>query len=274
MKRIVVTGNGKSGSWQIRGAQLGKAIGAKVDPKAASVEADIAIAVKRFDGLRLNGAKLVWDVVDAWPQPGGINDWDREQCLKWLRAQITAIRPHAIVAATQQMAIDAREVFDGPILALPHHARPHQVLNPICHSIACVGYEGGAQYLGKWEFDLMAECKRRRWHFETNPQRLAHLDVVVAVRAHQGYASRNWKSNVKLANAQGSGTPFIGNREAGYRETASGAELWADSMAEMRLALDALSDVNTRRAAADKLLAAQPTIEAVAETYRAWLESL
>lgn len=276
MKRIIVTGNGKSGSYMIRGAQLGKAIGAEVVPKATSVDADIVVVVKRFDpAMRRNGAKLVWDVVDSWPQPNGVNNWDRRQCLKWLADQVAAIKPHAIVAATQKMAADLADVFDGPILALPHHARPHQVLNPICHKLCIVGYEGSAAYLGSWAFELQAECKRRGWAFVTNPVRLAHLDAVVAVRASQGYASLNHKSNVKLANAQGSGTPFIGNREAGYLETdTTHAAHWADNMAEMRRAFDALEDDKVRQQTAIKLLAAAPKLEAVAETYRAWLETL
>ena len=276
--KIVVTGNGRSGSWVIRGDQLGKAIGAEVAPKATRiVGADLVIGVKRIDPAlhrQINGSRLVWDVVDAWPQQDGINAWTRARCMVWLTEQITAIRPHAIVAATQKMAEDVREVFSGPVLVLPHHARPHQVLNPICHSVCNVGYEGGAQYLGQWAFDLMAECKRRRWTFSPSPVRLAHLDIVIAVRSHQGYASRNWKSNVKLANAQATGTPFIGNREAGYLETACGAELWADDMDEMRQAFDALTDQPARQAAHEKLLAARPSLEEVAATYRAGLETL
>lgn len=276
MKRVLVTGNGKSGSWLIRGAQLGKAIGAMVEPKVRSFNgADIVVTVKRAPEAKVpKSAKLVWDVVDAWPQPQGANEWSRAQCLKWMREQIATLRPHAIVAATQRMASDVREVFGGPILALPHHARPGQVPNPICDQIRVIGYEGGVQYLGKWVEALTAECERRGWQFVTNPKRLAHVDVVVAVRAHQGYASRHWKSNVKLANAQGTGTPFVGNRESGYMETCSGAERWADSMAEMREALDSLTDINERRAARDKLLSVQPTLGAVATTYRNWLEGL
>lgn len=71
---------------------------------------------------------------------------------------------------------------------------------------------------------------------------------MVAVRGKPwgGYVSKHWKSNVKLANAHGSGTPFIGNRESGYEETATGAEYWADNMDEMRMALDWLESQTTR----------------------------
>lgn len=276
MKRVLVTGNGKSGSWWIRGAQLGAAIGADVIPKARAVKgADLTVIIKRIDMELIRNARtpIVWDIVDAWPQPHG-NLWDRKQALHWLSSQIAAIKPHALVAATQAMANDCKVVFDGPVLALPHHARPDQTINPIAPTLRVVGYEGGVQYLGKWHADMVTECMKRGWSFVTNPACLADLDVVVAVREAQGYPARMWKSNVKLANAQGSGTPFIGNREAGYQETASGAELWADDMREMRRALDTLVDANVRRDVSEHLYDARPKLGHVAEVYRAWLETL
>lgn len=276
MKRVLVTGNGKSGSYRIRAEQLGAAIGADVIPKAKAVKGcDLTVIVKRIDMDLVRNARtpIVWDIVDAWPQPHG-NLWDRKQCLRWLSSQIATLRPRALVAATQAMANDCKVVFDGPVLALPHHARPNQAVNPIAPTLRVVGYEGGVQYLGKWHADMVTECAKRGWSFVTNPAHLADLDVVVAVREARGYAARHWKSNVKLANAQGTGTPFIGRRESGYEETASGAELWADDMKEMRAALDKLVDANVRRDASETLYGARPTLESVAETYRAWLENL
>ena len=276
MKKVLVTGNGKSGSWHIRGAQLGQAIGADVIPKARAVKgADITVIVKRIDMELIRNARtpIVYDIVDGWPQPIG-NTWDRKQCLHWLESQIKLIKPHAIVAATRAMAHDVKVLFGGPVLALPHHARPNQTVNPIAPTMRVVGYEGGVQYLGKWHADMVTECMKRGWSFVTNPACLADLDVVVAVREAQGYAARNWKSGVKLANAQGTGTPFIGCREAGYEETASGAELWADDMREMRAALGKLEDANVRRDASETLYSARPKLEDVAATYRKWLETL
>lgn len=239
----------------------------------------LAVIVKRLDprsmaAMRAMRIPIVYDVVDAWPQPHG-NLWSRAECMVWLREQLKAVKPYAVVAATRAMAADIEEVgFKGPVLALPHHARPGMALNPIRHRVEVVGYEGGVQYLGKWQPILDAECKRRGWRFAVNPDQLADLDIVVALREANGYAPQTWKSGIKLANAQGSGTPFIGCREAGYRETDNGSALWAGSRAELSGAFDELTDFAMRLLVSEELRAATPRLEDVAAKYREWLEAL
>lgn len=271
-----MTGRGTSGSWQIRGVQLGQSIGAAVVPNALDVAPyDIAVLVKRptaelLQRLRRANVKIVWDLVDAWPQPAG-NEWTEARCQAWMEEMVAMIRPAGIVAATQAMAEDC-ECFGVPVLALPHHARPGLRMNPI-RPVKVVGYEGGEQYIAKWRPVIEIECARRGWQFVTQPAELADVDIVLALRDSSGYAPRNWKSNVKLANAQGSGTPVICGREAGYLETASGAERWADTPAELTAAFDELELTSTRLEASKKLSAAAPSIESVAATYAAWLRS-
>lgn len=272
-----MTGRGTSGSWEIRGRQLGHAIGADVLPDASHVDGyDVAVLVKRsrgnlVDRLHAAGVPVVWDVVDAWPQPAG-NDWDRGQCIEWLQARVQAIRPAGIVAATRAMADDCAQ-FGVPVLWLPHHGRPEQSVNPIRESVKVVGYEGGEAYLGRWRRVLERECAARGWRFCVNPARLADLDIVVALREASGYAPRQWKSNVKLANAQATGTPVLCNREAGYTETASGAELWVDAPEHVGQAFNALAAQESRLAAHSRLLKATRTLEATAKEYRTWLQS-
>jgi hypothetical protein len=145
--------------------------------------------------------------------------------------------------------------------------------NPIRPTVKMVGYEGGAQYLGSWLPFLEDACKARGWRFHVNPSSLAVLDIVVAVRDADGYAPRNWKSGVKLANAQGSGTPCIVNREHGYIETATGGEMWADTHKEMADSLDMLADEGLRRKLSAMLMPG-PQLKDLAETYKAWLQSL
>ncbi len=274
---ILVTGRGKSGSWQIRGDQLGTAIGARVEPNASKVsQYRLAVIVKRprpdiVYRLHQSSVPIVWDVVDSWPQPLG-NNWDRSQCLGWLKSEVKAIKPKALVAATEAMAVDCD--FGLPVLTLPHHTRPLQRINPVRETVKTVGYEGGENYLGQWKPWLEAECQRRGWRFVVNPPELANLDILVAVREATGYGPRKWKSNVKLANAQGSGTPCILNREAGYLETQCGAERWADTREEMVTALDSLESKADRLKASARLLAATPSLDHAAFTYRHWLERL
>lgn len=273
---VLMTGRGTSGSWQIRGVQLGAAIGAEVVPNAIDVARfDLAALVKRpttdlLQRLRAAGVPIVWDIVDAWPQPQG-NDWDRKRCMDWLEEMVTMIRPAGIVAATQAMADDCAG-FGVPVLTLPHHARPGLRRNPI-RPIKVVGYEGGEQYIGTWRAAIEEECALRGWSFVVNPSELADVDIVLALRDSNGYAPRHWKSNVKLANAQGSGTPVICGREAGYLETQSGAEHWADTPEELSAALDALTLTQDRREASERLRAAAPSIDSVAVTYLEWFRS-
>lgn len=280
VKRIVVTGRLNSGSWVIRGEQLGKAIKAKVqtDPRDFSTF-DLAVVVKRpristVQAVHAARIPLVWDIVDAWPQPEG-NYWDRRTSLRWLESEIAWIKPRAIVAATEVMANDCYDCgFQAPVLALPHHAWPDRPRNSIRKFVSTVGYQGGVQYLGAWRKVLEAQIQPRGWKFVVNPATLAEIDIAVALREHIGYAARSWKSNVKLANAQGSGTPCVLPRAAGYIETARGGEYWADTPDELVGAFDALTSHKTRREVSGQLLASVLTLEEVAYTYREWLEAI
>lgn len=278
MPEILFTGRGSSGSWQIRGVQMGSALRGNVCPAPDKIPpCDLAVLVKRpSPGLvdRLHAAKvpIAWDIVDSWPQPHG-NEWDRAACLAWLRQSVDAIRPTALVAATEQMARDCEE-FDLPLIALRHHARPKQEVNPVRERVRRVGYEGGPAYLGPWRDSMERACKARGWEFVVNPPKLADLDIVVALRHATGYAAREWKSGVKLANAQGSGTPCILNRAAGYTETASGAEKWADSLGEMNEALDALTPHKVRASVGCALNRAAPLLPAISNEYGIWLQQL
>ena len=275
--KVLFTGSGSSGSWQIRGVQLGRALGATVEPKAINVAGfDVAVVVKRPPAdlvarIHAAGVPLVWDVVDAWPQPQG-NGWNKAECMAWLTQQVAAIKPAGIVAATKQMAADCAG-FGVPVLVLPHHARPGITVNPLRRDVRTVGYEGG-DYLGPCRQVLDAECARRGWRFVGNPERLADLDIVVALRAAEGYAPRHWKSNVKLANAQGSGTPFIGGMEWGYLEHAIGVEKFVRTPAELAAALDALTSQDARCFAGRLLHAAAPTLTQMADRYEPWLAAL
>lgn len=279
--RILITGRGTSGSWKIRGEQLGAAIGATVMPEAdlqTIAQHDVVVLVKRgsadlLQRIRAAGVPLVYDVVDAWPQPEG-NSWGYRSCMTWLTSRIELLRPAAIVAATQAMAIDCRD-FGVPVLRLQHHARPNQEANPVREHVRTVGYEGSVDHLGRWAAILRQECQRRGWRFVLNPQQLADLDVVVAMRERHGYAAVRWKSGVKLSNAQATGTPFIGAPEAGYLEQAvGGCERWSWTEEGLSMALDELAPLHERQRISTLMRAAAPSLPAVAHTYLTWLQGL
>lgn len=273
---ILVTGRGTSGSWVVRGLQLGHAIGATVQPQANSIKGyDAVIVVKRCPPdllARINqrGVPIVWDVVDAYPQPEG-NAWDEVKAKQWMANQMSVMRPKAIVAATEQMAKDCKEF--GPVLALPHHARPGQERNPIRQKVLKIGYEGSDKHLGSWDRWMREICKARGVEWVVNPAKLSDLDIVVAARELKGYAPTNWKSAVKLANAQDTGTPCILARESGYIEQATGGEMFADDIEEMSNAIDYLMPCERRMKASKLLLSKDVSLETIVKKYKAWLSA-
>jgi len=278
--KILVTGRGgRAGSWACRGLQLGGAIGATVKPMATrgdAQQADIAIVVKRTPEevmTALRGRRWVFDVVDFYPQPEA-SYWSKAQAVAWVKDRIRTLNPTAVIWPTQRMAEDC--AVDKPSFCLPHHHRPGIERNPIRETITCIGYEGAAPYIETWMPAIRRECERRNWQFLLNPGRLADLDVVLALRGgdHEGYVQRHWKSNVKLANAHGSGTPFIGQRECGYIETSSGAEYWIEDPDALGVCLSLLESRSTRQNVQDTFLPCAFTLEKAASQLLKFLHGL
>lgn len=273
MKLLVTGKGGKSGSWAMRGEQLGAALGATVQANA-TIPADLTIVVKRtptavMAGLR--GKRWVWDIVDAYPQPEAYG-WDSSEAVAWVRRRIKELKPTAIIWPTARMRQDCDTGLPG--IVLPHHYRPRIGVNPIRDRVQVVGYEGAPAYLGQWHRLLEEECARRGWRFVLNPASLAELDIVVAMRDAGGYVSRHWKSNVKLANAHGSGTPFVGQAEYGYTENASGAEYWAEDARDLSVAFDWLKDQGGREAISDRFVQRAYPVERAAYDLKEWLHDI
>lgn len=251
--RVLFTGKGKAGSWQVRGEQLGYAFGAKVIPNAAQHAiacADMVVVVKHCPQsllyeLNRQNKPWVFDVLDSYPQPCCTN-WSRDYAINWIQQRIAAFNPSAVIWPNEQMRIDCGD--SRPDIVLYHHFRPSMKLHQVKDQAQKIAYEGAAQYLGSWERFMMQECRNRGMQFIVNPAHLEDCDAVIAVRdePYAGYVQSHWKSNIKLANAQGCGVPFIGQRECSYVETKSGAELFINSKYEMAKCLDMI-DINTVR---------------------------
>lgn len=276
MIKTIITGKGSSGSWQVRGVQLGGAIGADVYPRSGNFEGyDRVICVKRIpketvQALKERDRPWVWDIVDAWPQPEG-NSWSRKQAIAWLKGEISALQPSAIVFPTSQMLLDS--CWIGPSLVLPHHAWPKYKPRELRSSVLAIGYEGGMQYLGKWLEPLHRECNRRGWVFSHN-DRLETCDIAVALRDTSGYPCANWKSNCKLANIQALGIPAICSPEKGYIEFGSGKEIFIDSPDQLSDALATLRAEAVRRIVGTVMSMSVPTLKNVSERYMQWLQAL
>lgn len=268
--RILVTSSGRSGSWHVRGEQLGTAIGARVRHEASLEEmraSDVVIVVKRvkphvMERLRVCGRPVIWDCVDWYKQP---NDDSRERLIENTMVYAAAIGATAWIGATRRMAYDI-----GTPHFLPHHGRRSSKTPFIRKDVAAVGYEGSPRYIERLRPGIEAECAKRGWSFRINPPSLADLDIVLAMRDPKWtcYASKHWKSGIKLSNAQINGIPFVGNRERGYIEQASGAEQWADSVDELGEAFDRLTPYENRLVASTAMLPCAPIVQRVAEEYR------
>lgn len=277
--RILVTGRGSSGSWKIRGEQLGRAIGADVRPRTLEVAGyDLVVVVKRIDyalacTLNERGITWVWDILDSFPQRPG-ERLDEAQARSWLKTQLDKFKPTAVVWPNARMMKDA--AFKGQQIVLYHHARPGVFSNPIRKNITAIGYEGAVRYLEEYQKFFEQLCAKHGWSFVTAPATLADVDVVVAFRgkAWNGYAQKRWKSNVKLANAQASGTPFVGSDEDGYLETQSGGEIFCKSQDQIEEALDGLRDQSVRLTKAEMMRPHAPLLPAIADEYKQWLTQL
>jgi hypothetical protein len=271
--KILFSGNGKSGSWKIRGDQLGNACNGIIKPHATLddiKQADVVVVVKRvtsqlLSDLQKAGKPWIFDVVDFYPQPA-CTSWTRGHAISWVRNKISEYKPNGIIWPNKCMEYDC-SLPDIKSIVLPHHYRPNIRINPIRESIKTIGYEGSRDYIGSWLYPIQKECLYRGWNFIINPLHLADLDIVLAVRDKSvaGYCQRHWKSNVKLANAHGSGTPFIGNLEQSYLETATHYEQFADCKIGLKRAFDALDNYEIRKATQRSFLKASISVDEIAK---------
>jgi hypothetical protein len=274
--RILVTGKGgRAGSWQIRGEQLGRALGAEVAAPAgpsALARAQIVVVVKRVPdsllrALRAAGKPWILDLVDGWPQPAG-NDWPAALARSWLRDRLAALAPAGVVFPTARMAADSG--WRGPALVLPHHAWPKYEPQPVADRILRVGYEGAPSYLGRWLEAAQAACAARGAELVINGD-LASCQVGLALRDASGYPCGAWKANTKVANLQALGIPAIISPETSYLEFGSGREIIVETPAQLGEALDYLAPRRIREEIAAAGILAAPRLGAVAKRYREWL---
>jgi hypothetical protein len=286
---ILFTGRGGAGSWTIRGEQLARAMGSNAVPLGNSTplsplsqraisDADIVIAVKKVPPLLLQQLRQqrktwVFDVVDFYPQPA-CTVWSRNEAIAWVKAQIAALQPTAVVWPNQCMMSDCSDGRPGFVLY--HHHRPGLQPISVAPTMRTLAYEGAAAYLGKWSNVLRDVCKARDIVFEVNPRSLCMADAVVAMRdePYCGYVQSHWKSNVKLANAHAIGATFIGQPECGYKETAAGAELWVRTKDDVHDALLVAASAQFRQTMQAKAVTKTYSVDQAAKDLRGFLHGL
>lgn len=254
--KILMVGGGKGGSFEIRGRQLGAALGARVVSALSEADlrwADVVVLVKRAGlqwakAVHAAGKPLVWDALDCWPQPAMHRCTDRD-ARAWLMSQIAVIRPTVTIGATQAMADACGGVY------VPHHSWPGLVPTPARENVQTVAYQGNPAYLGTWAGAITVECKKRGWTFAINPPDLRQADILVAFRDGQwdGWICRQWKSGVKIVNAICAGRPILTQPgAAGDELRAHGAVL--DDMSHLGRVFDFWASESPRRAAVQAAL--------------------
>lgn len=274
---MLIVGGGK-GSWEIRGHQLGAALGARVTSGPEPSDwawADVIVLVKRAlttwgAQARKTGRPVVWDALDFWMQPAE-NDLAPTDAVRLTRQMATLAHPAILVGATQAMARAVGGAY------LPHHAWPGLAPLPARETVSVVAYQGNAAYLGRWAGWLTEACRRRGWRFQINPDDLREADILVAFRdgPWDGWICREWKSGVKLVNAMVAGRPVIGQASAAWAELDPAGTV-IETPDALEAAFDAWSPSAPRQAVAEAghAHAARFALDAIAARYRALVEEV
>jgi hypothetical protein len=217
--RVLFTSKSSAGTWQIRGEQIAATRSnwvAKNEPTDEDVMAcDLLCVVKKpvgevIERARALGKPIVYDIVDSWAQPeDGLKYASVAAARELFGPAWRALQADGYIFPTRRMQLDLGGLVAHGI-TIYHHCWPQIERNPMRERIGTVGYEGG-DYLGEWRGLLEVACARRGLRFVANPASFTELDIVVLARGgeHGSFLARSYKSNVKLANAYGSGTPAL-----------------------------------------------------------------
>lgn len=263
-----------AGSWDIRGRQLGAALGARVcvEPSRSDFRwAEVVVLVKRaihtFGAQAKDAGKpVVWDVLDVWAQPSQNGLSEREALALVRRLGWPGLR---LIGATQAMA----DAIGGAYL--PHHAWAGLTPAPARPEVRAVAYQGAAHYLGRWAAWIADACGARGWQFLINPKDLREADLLVAFRDGQwdGWVCREWKSGVKVVNAIAAGRPLICQDAAAVRELAPFGAV-VETQEALGTALDDWAAPDRRAFVADvcRDRSLSFRIESIAAQYRGVLE--
>lgn len=258
--RVCFLGYEHLGSWKIRGeqiaAQRSKWVAAGEITDNLLGEFEIFCVVKYFkpgweELLKKHKKIVVIDVVDGWRQPADHatvkNPENAQQLFKkrWRKWRFA----DAFIFPTMAMKEDLHRLV--PLSSvIYHHFRPGMDINPIRPNVQSIGYEGSPEFLGNWCTVLDNYCKAHNIDFIINPTSLSSIDIGVAVRGneHDSYLTRRYKSNVKLANFYGSGTPCaVQNGQSAYHETDCDSVPFFRDKTELIAVLDLLRQDYTAR---------------------------
>jgi hypothetical protein len=160
-----------------------------------------------------------------------------------------------------------------------HHYWPEIPLNPMRREVRTMGYQGNPAYLGRWQALLEKIALEKGMSFVINPSDWSSIDIGIAMRdgVHASFLATHYKSNVKLANFYGSGTPcLISSHERACQETDNGEALFFRSEEDFKRQMDLLGDYSRRLRIHESFLKtrSQFHIEAIANIYEHYFQTL
>lgn len=248
---VLIVGADTYGSWQMRGLQLGKAIGARVTLGPSADDwawADLVVLVKRAamqfqaHAARFRGP-VVWDALDFWTQPEQ-NGEPIEQRIEQARHVVRTAGVSVTVGATRAMADDLGGVY------LSHHCRLGLLPTPPRKQAQVVGYDGQKKYLGLWAKALESSCAELGLRFVVNPPKLSDVDALVSFRDGKwdGEVCRQWKSGVKQVNAICAGRPILSQPSAAQSELVP-IGVTIEDVSYLTDALEQITSLNMRESA-------------------------
>ena len=211
--------NTSAGSWEIRGKQIAamRSNWTAINKPDENIieESDIICVIKKpnfkiIEIARKKNKPVVYDIVDSWQQPDDDGVClNKKQAISLFSKKWDEINADGYIFPTKNMEniLGNLTQFNTTIY---HHYWPQIKINPIRKVVKKVGYEG-VGFLGEWEQIFDQICKKKGIEFIINPKEFKDMDIVVLARGsvYGSYLARNFKSNVKLANAMGSGTPAL-----------------------------------------------------------------
>lgn len=277
---VLIVGADSRGSWQMRGVQLGGAIGASVTLKPTAADwswADVVVLVKRAAMVYAKQASklkvpVIWDALDFWKQPE-----DNGKPIEWHIAEANRIKEQAgvslVIGATQAMARDLGGL-DG--FCLPHHARIGLKPAPIRAKAEVVAYEGKKKYLGRWFKALEHACSSLGLRFIVNPDDIRQADVLVSFRDGRwdGDVCRRWKSGIKIVNAIVAGRPIVTQPCASRDELLPSPEEPIENTWDLADSIRSSSQIRSYCYEAGLQSGAEFALQNVAEQYRGILRKV
>lgn len=287
--RVCFTGNNRAGSWEIRGRQIAATRStwhaAQHIEKSDIDRFDLFCFVKRpqpevMARVREAGKPIVLDVIDSWAQPDdGLKHTDLASARRLFAAQWQALPPiDAFIFPNRTMQRDLAPLVRSSIV-IYHHYWPDIGRNPVRPDAATVGYEGNVGYLGEWHAIVADICRHKGMQFVTNPDSLTAIDIGFAARggSHASFLAHRYKSNVKLANCYGSGTPCaMSHRDWAAHETDCGDVRFFATAAQLERQIEALRghDLRLRIHEAFRRAATPFHIDRIADTFEQFFVGL